>query len=1492
MPDAKIERVSPEGLFQRIKAGMDQRDHSEVLEALAFATALYDDERQDERNGSIALAELFQLVGFLLKSIDDPKEAKRFLERSLNVRQLLGVSEDDPSLVWALEELLALCQKVRDVPDEPRVAERLERARRKRLENLESILPSLMQAEDLQTAYEAIQEMLDLNLSLRDENKSNVATALNNLAFIEKRLGNFDAAEKHYQEAIGLWRAMDGETSRSELASGLNNLAQLRAATGDLANAESLLREAVSIVRESCRVDTTRDFPSIVSTIGEYIRGNTPEQNAKLLAGAHEMAERIGLLARLSSELALVLDRQNRHIEAHALHSFSVDLLTRLFGDHHSDTLEAIARLAKAIEGHDSRGAEDLIQGVIQSLSSSTLKFASDLHGLPSLEPLFESMMTGTPRGDVANGPENVRSLLEQTCEAFVAGEYPKCFRSALRLGSAVPCLEAMQLFLISIQYLHGTVPSVEGNQLDALARGVVELTANEKWSNLLFKLITGQTSPHEVIAAASSDEAKCQACFYAGWRALLERKREEALIYLDDCRSINVDMLERTLARRTGDPWPPSKNRGAENEVSMLNNDVATKFVRSDFIDAKVAAQTAYQKAERYLEPYSRARKQSLYHLAGIALKKSDFEGAEELLLLLLPTLMKKSGMDAKLLSGSLNLKGLLRTEQGRFRDAEQCFNEAIDSIDVVGLRHDAQTAQVFGNLAEVKREQRDFPAALPLYEKVLEYLPATDETVRLERARWLNNVALLYLSNGQSDAAVPLLEEALQVRTTTLAAMHPDIARTKAALAHAACMDGRYGDAERLLAENVDIYRSAYGADSIHEALALNSLAMARISHGGTTSEPLLTHAISIIEGLMGSHHPILATLWTNLSLVRWFNGNVQGAMECLGLAEPSQKHLIREVFGSNSERQRFVFARETRRRSQLAVALAVDALLDPTMVKAAFDHVLQTEGLAFDAQAVQRDVALGIRHPELREDANRLRAVRARLSTLAMSGPGAEGIGFHRRLLEKLQGEHDRLEATLASQIPELGESTEWCDCERLAATLPRHCALIDYVQYIRLQKEQFLGDPVDRAERGVIRYAAFVLRAGDPNPRLVDIGTVAQVNGLLATFRSTITGERELDEVLGSEYGDLQEQVPWIAMGAALRRAVFDPILFHLDGCKNVFLVPDGDLCRLPFEALPIEDSRFVIDDFDVCYLGAGRDLLKNAVARRSSTNPAIVIADPNFDLVQQPITTHESYLRGSVRSGGLEVDPDNRLSTRRSRGMKDNFLYFSPLPGTAVEGREVANMLGVTPFVSDLALERAVRDSTSPAILHIATHGFFLPNQGSDLTLFDDPAMSYDGEDIVPQGENPLLRSGLALAGANSWLADTALPSDAGDGLLTAEDVATLNLIDTQLVVLSACDTGIGEIEAGEGVLGLRRSFKLAGAQTLVMSLWKVPDAETAELMQEFYRHLLCGMNCANALRLARLTLKSRQANPYYWGAFVCDGNPAPINLDLGNEVST
>jgi len=277
---------------------------------------------------------------------------------------------------------------------------------------------------------------------------------------------------------------------------------------------------------------------------------------------------------------------------------------------------------------------------------------------------------------------------------------------------------------------------------------------------------------------------------------------------------------------------------------------------------------------------------------------------------------------------------------------------------------------------------------------------------------------------------------------------------------------------------------------------------------------------------------------------------------------------------------------------------------------------------------------------------------------------------------------------------------------------------------------------------------------------------------------------------------------------------------------------------------------------------------------------------VIMAAPDFDMqfdveVDEVQEQKEKDTLLTLRAG----------HSRRSVDLKK--VYWNPLPGTREEAEQISKLFGkgkVQMYVGNQAMEEVFKGLQSPRICHIATHGFFLEDVDRSAWYetkdrFRVSSLEEGLSQALPeQLENPLLRSGLALAGANR-LGEQQLPEDADDGILTAFEISGMNFWGTDLVVLSACETGVGEVRRGEGVFGLRRAFQLAGARTVIMSLWEVPDVETMELMVDFYQRLQAGEGKARALRNAQLAmikqLRARHgaAHPYFWSAFVCVGEP-------------
>ena len=614
-------------------------------------------------------------------------------------------------------------------------------------------------------------------------------------------------------------------------------------------------------------------------------------------------------------------------------------------------------------------------------------------------------------------------------------------------------------------------------------------------------------------------------------------------------------------------------------------------------------------------------------------------------------------------------------------------------------------------------------------------------------------------------------------------------------------------------------------------------------------------------------------------------------------------------------------------------------------------AYDLVLRRKALGASRLAVQQDARLHDQASLLEPKQRKLVALRTRITQKILSGPGQEGLKVFRQRLKKGKLKKERLEEDLARQIGEINLPwyLQIADRRIISQMLPEATVLVEFVHLdvFDFMAVPARGE----LQWKPACYVAFVLLTQEPdNISMMDLGEAEPIEHRLAIFRALIThearpqggyltaytsdihralevgdetteiqvttstirtGQRHIDkqmisvaelkqviaaleasetsEVLGSDDADTRlptehqiirhmqpastplHQSTNIDHGLELYTAIFAPLLTAIGDHRRLFIAPDGDLAWLPFALLPTADGHYLIDEYQISFLNVGRDILQFGSESMGRPTDPLVLAAPDFDLESGKVFRHK-------RAESL---------WRVSRDLDGSKLRFEHLRGTQREGEQIASLLEVHPLLADQVLEARLKKCRSPYILHIATHGFFLPDQrgpyeyGSERDYDYGETMSgrrTDRFQRLSRFENPFLRSGLALAGANTWLRGGTLPPEAEDGILTAQDVLCLELAATELVVLSACETALGEVRSNEGVLGLRQAFVLAGAKRLVMSLWKVPDRQTQELMEDFYRRLLSGQSRAEALREAQLALKENYPQPYYWGAFICQGD--------------
>jgi CHAT domain-containing protein len=432
----------------------------------------------------------------------------------------------------------------------------------------------------------------------------------------------------------------------------------------------------------------------------------------------------------------------------------------------------------------------------------------------------------------------------------------------------------------------------------------------------------------------------------------------------------------------------------------------------------------------------------------------------------------------------------------------------------------------------------------------------------------------------------------------------------------------------------------------------------------------------------------------------------------------------------------------------------------------------------------------------------------------------------------------------------------------------AAIPLDAALIEFAVYRPFDPKA----SEDRKAYGEPRYVAYVLRR-QGEVRWIDVGAAKEIEARIDSWR----------QALGDpQHKDVQE------LARAVDEKVMRPVRELLGDSTQLLVSPDGELNLIPFAALVDEDGRYLVQRFAFTYLTSGRDLLRIKVARESRSKPLIVanplFGEPSSQLLAKVNTTTKPY----TPSG-------RRRSITNAVDLSD--VYFAPLEGTATEARAIEKLFPEAQLLTGAqATKTALKQAAAPRLLHIATHGFFLsaksepgadrgPQRGSPAGVVVATGPSANSAQTTTrrpnppsQIANPLLRSGLAFAGAN-------LRTAGDDGILTALEASGLNLWGTKLVVLSACDTGLGEVRNGDGVYGLRRAFVLAGAESLVMSLWPISDYTTRELMTGYYKNLKQGMGRGEALRQVQLDMlkHNRKLHPFYWANFIQSGEWASLN---------
>jgi CHAT domain-containing protein/Tfp pilus assembly protein PilF len=921
-----------------------------------------------------------------------------------------------------------------------------------------------------------------------------------------------------------------------------------------------------------------------------------------------------------------------------------------------------------------------------------------------------------------------------------------------------------------------------------------------------------------------------------------------------------------------------------------------------------------------KQLGPEDASVGKSLHHLAIVAYFNGEFDQARAQWEDAIRIRETALGPDHPDVAESANGLANLCQTTGAFKEAIELYARAARIREQSFGSDDPRVGHTLNNLASLMVVTGRYAEALPVAERSLEIKEATFGPDHEEIGVGLLALADILEATGEVERAREATERVLAIWEKSLGPNHPQVGDAANNLAEYARREEEWEKAESLYRRALSVYRRVDGDKHPGVPVALNNLGTV-LARTGRLDEALQLQQMSVTlrEVRLGAEHPAVAQSLEGLGEIQLKLGKSDEALKaydrCAAIRRTSFGDdnpdtatciagLARSKAASGDRDAALALALESERIARDHLRLTGRALSEEHALRYAatrdrgldlalslataganggedvLDTLVRSRAVILDEIAArQRKAVSG--DPRTAKLVEELVAARTRLANLTVRGLNHLDAEEYREYVEQARAEKDQAERALAAASAEFaGERRRSrLGLSEVADAMPGGSALVAFVLYEHTRLPSAADEA--RYEEPVPSYAALVLRRGERSPVVVALGDAGPLESRVADWKKAAAqGAPDLRRT--AEQADAQYR----EAGGALAEALWTPLAPHLENVERVFIVPDGSINLVSFAALPVGESRYLIDDGPVVhYLSAERDLVP---VEGDVGEGLLAIGGPDYD-----DTSLFASLAGST---GPAATPA-MSGTRQSACGTFRDLKFAPLPAAE---REVGEIVAIwdesrrsksveAPSLSlsgRAASEAAFKTSVqNRRILHVATHGFFLGGEcaagastrGFKIVTEEKP------EPIAPNVRlSPLLLSGLALAGANNREASA---EDEEDGILTAEEVASLDLSGVEWAVLSACDTGVGEIQAGEGVSGLRRAVQVAGVRTLIMSLWPVDDEATRQWMGALYRgRLLDGLDSSAAVRGAgAAVLQARREagesdHPYYWAAFVAAGD--------------
>lgn len=786
----------------------------------------------------------------------------------------------------------------------------------------------------------------------------------------------------------------------------------------------------------------------------------------------------------------------------------------------------------------------------------------------------------------------------------------------------------------------------------------------------------------------------------------------------------------------------------------------------------------------------------------------------------------------------GILNNLGMLYGAVEDYRKSEECFLEALVTYEqLTSVQDDILYASLKHNLGLIYFYLNNLSTAEKYLLNAKEIRFKVVGDTHPEYGTVLLNLANVYLRMNKYDDAEVLLLKSKNIQTSSIGKDHPNYINIIYSLGVLYHEIGQLEKSVQMLSESVDIAERILGVTDAKYPRNLTALANVYIlQRKYFTADSLLTHAIILYNNITkGYRDGFFAALEIQFGLNKT-QGKLENCTKLMMQLLHFSKILFKESALYLSENEQCLYANRFKETITNSYSLIWDEKLHyEDVTKTGFDFALLSKEYILTNKAhiksmMAQDMQSNLMFEQM--------LVSSKLLVAEYSKPINE-----RTNVEELEEEANALEKELVRTVSGFGDAIRQVSWSEVQAALQPGEAALEFIHF-NYYKTQLTDS---------VLYAVMLLKPGMERPLFVPLFEEKSLRALLPK-----NGRLNADQI-NALYGT----------DNALYSLLWSPLEPYLKEVRRVYHAPSGLLHRLNMAALPTGQGNLLSDRHDLVLLGSTRQLVVGASSGERNSHNALAYGGIQFDM--------DSTAYKAPTTDGIDLRRGAAFDFSDTTARGDNWQYLKWSEKEVENLRPVFERAGIAVQVhkawqaTEESFKQIGKKEPSPRILHLSTHGFFFP----------DPKARKEGSRIggenvaFKMSEHPMIRSGLLLAGANhAWKTGRPLGSRE-DGILTAYEISHLDLRGTDLVVLSACETGLGHIEGNEGVYGLQRAFKIAGAKKLILSLWQVPDYQTQELMAIFYQKWLTEkLSVRAALHAAQDTLRRKGYEPYYWAGFV------------------